>query len=55
VAGTSGNPFGIVTNLGYSPATDRTIAPFITYRSEWSFSSPVVSINSLSVGQSIRI
>ena len=55
VAGTSGRPFGIVTNLGYDPANGRAIAPFITYRSEWIFASPVISINSLSVGLSIRI
>lgn len=44
------NPFGVVTNLGWEPDTAGTVRPFITYRSEWIFSNPVISINGISVG-----
>jgi hypothetical protein len=48
-----GNPFGIVTNLGWKPSW-RRISPFVTYRSDWIFSNPVVNASSLSVGATLQ-
>jgi hypothetical protein len=49
----TGNPFGIVTNLGWEPDWGR-FSPFVTYRSEWIFRSPVVTVNSASAGATAR-
>jgi len=49
----TGNPFGIVTNLGWEPSWGR-ISPFVTYRSDWIFSNPVVNASSLSVGATLQ-
>jgi hypothetical protein len=47
------NPFGIVTNLGWEPDWGH-VSPFVTYRSEWIFSSPVIAVNSASAGATVR-
>jgi hypothetical protein len=49
----TGNPFGIVTNLGWEPSWGR-ISPFVTYRSDWIFNNPVVNASSLSVGATLQ-
>ena len=48
-----GNPFGIVTNLGWEPHWGR-VSPFVTYRSDWVFGDPVVGVSSLSAGVTVR-
>jgi hypothetical protein len=48
-----GNPFGIVTNLGWEPNWGR-VSPFVTYRSEWIFSAPVATANTVSTGATVR-
>jgi hypothetical protein len=54
VSGQERQPFGIVTNLGYSPRLTAHLRPFLTYRAEWIFASPAVGINSLSVGLTVN-
>jgi len=46
----SGNPFGLLTNLGYESNHPRFRNAFITYRSEFVFERTPVIINSLSLG-----
>ncbi len=45
-----GTPFGIVTNLGWEPAWEHAVAPFITLRSEWIIGDVVFNVLSLSGG-----
>ena len=44
VTGPSRQPFGIVTNLGYSPRLTARLRAFVTYRAEWIFASPAIGI-----------
>jgi hypothetical protein len=50
VDGTSRQPFGVTTNLGWTHLFANRFRPSITYRSELIFASPAISISSLSVG-----
>jgi hypothetical protein len=54
VTGPSRQPFGIVTNIGWSPPLSARFRPFITYRAEWIFASPTLAINSLSIGLAVN-
>jgi len=49
-----GNPFGLVTNLGWEPHWGRW-SPFVTYRGDWIFRSPILEADSLSAGVTIRL
>ncbi len=53
LASAPGNPFGIVTNLGWEPRWGP-VSPFVTYRSDWIFADPTVSVSSLSAGATVR-
>jgi len=55
VAGTRGNPFGVVTNLGWEPLWDRIVLPFVTLRTEWIFERRVFNVTSLSLGITFRL
>lgn len=55
VGGTGRNPFGLVTNLGWEPAWDSHVLPFITLRTEWVFDQVVFNVLSLSVGVTFGI
>lgn len=50
VHGTARQPFGIVSDLGVGHLFADRFRPSITYRSEFIFASPTVTIDSLSVG-----
>lgn len=46
----SSHPFGLVTNLGWSPEWNFFIRPFVTYRAEFIFADAVIIDSSLSAG-----
>ena len=52
---TEGNPFGIVTDVGWEPAWDSRVVPYVTLRSEFLFGENVYSVLSLSVGSTIGV
>ncbi|MEM7136011.1 MAG: hypothetical protein AAF500_05490 [Myxococcota bacterium] len=47
---TEGNPFGLVTNIGWEPQWDSHVLPYITLRSDYVFAGEVQSVVSLSAG-----
>jgi len=49
VGGTARNPFGVVTYLGVGHVFWGHLRPSLTYRSEFIFASPTVTIDSLSL------
>ncbi len=50
VGGTDGNPFGVVTNLGWEPGWTSPVRPFLTLRTEWIFDRATYNLMSLSAG-----
>ena len=52
---TEGNPFGIVTDVGWEPARDSRVVPYVTVRSEFILDDNVYSVLSLSVGFTIGV
>ncbi|MBT8469713.1 MAG: hypothetical protein KJN97_13290 [Deltaproteobacteria bacterium] len=55
VGGTDRNPFGVVTNLGWEPAWESRVRPYITLRTEWVFDQATYNVLSLSVGVTFGI
>ena len=51
----SGNPVGLMTNLGWEPNSCHTFKPFITYRSDLIFGENVDVLYSLSAGLSFEL
>lgn len=52
--GSSGNPVGLTTNLGWEPAGEGRVEPFVTYRADFIYARETTAIHSLSVGLSIK-
>lgn len=55
VGETDRNPFGVVTNLGWEPAWESRVRPYITLRTEWVFDQATYNVLSLSVGVTFGI
>lgn len=55
VGETNRNPFGVVTNLGWEPAWESRVRPYITLRTEWVFDQATYNVLSLSVGVTFGI
>jgi hypothetical protein len=53
--GDSKNTVGLTSNLGWEPNSNKRLSPFITYRSDFIFTSKMQSINTLNIGLNIKL
>ena len=50
----SGNPVGLMTNLGWEPGRYKNFTPFVTYRTDFVFAAQTAIVHSLSAGLSFH-